>query len=169
MWPTRPVMWNSGATPSTTSSAPSPTSAGRSAGEDHVAVACSSRPWAARSSRTCRSEGGVVRLELDRRRAGPGPVQQAGEVDGARRRDPLRVRGRPGSSSRVWYSSSEVVSTVFTPVRETTPAATSRYRLSRQTSTRAPESCSSNSSSRSRFIGLMFTAMPPAFHVPTGR
>ncbi len=39
------------------------------------------------------------------------------------------IRSAPGNargSSRVWYSSSEVVSTVCTLVRPTTPAATSR-------------------------------------------
>jgi hypothetical protein len=70
-------------------------------------------------------------------------------------------------SSRVWYSSSEVVMTVCTSVLATTLEATSRYRPCRLTSTRAPESLSSSSSSRSRFIGLIETAMPPAFQVPS--
>ena len=73
--------------------------------------------------------------------------------------------GNERGSSRVWKSSSDVVTTVRTSVPPTTDAATSRYRLCRQTSTVVPESLSSRSSSRSRFIGLIETAMPPAFHV----
>ena len=68
-------------------------------------------------------------------------------------------------SSRARYSSSDVVTTVVTSVPGTTPAATSRYRLCRQTSTRAPESRSTASSSLARFIGLTGTTTPPAFHV----
>ena len=59
------------------------------------------------------------------------------------------------------------MTTVVTSVPSTTPAATSRYRLCRQTSTRAPESRSTASSSRARFIGLTGTTTPPAFHVAT--
>ena len=75
---------------------------------------------------------------------------------------PAKIR----SSERVWYSSSEVVITVRTALSPTTAAATSRYSPCRHTSTVAPESCSNPSSSRSRFIGLIDTAMPPAFQVP---
>jgi hypothetical protein len=71
------------------------------------------------------------------------------------------------SSDRVWYSSSDVVSTVRTALSAITFEATSRYRLSRLTSTVAPESCSRPDSSRSRFIGLIDTAIPPAFQVPS--
>ena len=57
--------------------------------------------------------------------------------------------------------------TVCTEVPASTLDATSRYRPARLTSTRAPESWSSSSSSRSRFIGLIETAVPPAFQMPS--
>ena len=77
---------------------------------------------------------------------------------------PMLPRIRP--SPRVWYSSAEVVITVFTLVPPMTLAATSRYRSSRQTSAVAPQSRRMRSSSRSLFIGLTATAIPPAFQVP---
>ena len=79
------------------------------------------------------------------------------------RSTPAKIRG----SSRVWNSSSEVVITVRTAV--------SAHHLRRDVAVQAlqadqhrarPESCSSSVSSRSRFIGLIDTAMPPAFQVP---
>ena len=68
-------------------------------------------------------------------------------------------------SSRARYSSSDVVTTAATPASAATRAATSRYSSCRHTSTLAPESRSTASSSRARFIGLTGTAMPPAFQV----
>jgi hypothetical protein len=59
-----------------------------------------------------------------------------------------------------------VVITVRTAVFATTFDATSRCSDCRATSTVAPESVSSSVSSRSLFIGLIDTAMPPAFQVP---
>ena len=78
-----------------------------------------------------------------------------------------RVPANSRSSSRVWKSSSLVVSTRRTSVSGTTSRATSPYRDSRESSTVAPESCSRYDSSRFRLIGLIDTITPPAFQVAT--
>ena len=70
-------------------------------------------------------------------------------------------------SPRVWYSSAEVVIVSLTLLPPSTGAATSWYSSSRHTSTVAPQSRRIRSSSRSLFIGLTATAIPPAFHVPS--
>ena len=57
--------------------------------------------------------------------------------------------------------------TMSTSVSGTTPAATLSYSASCVMSARAPESSSRSRSSRSLFIGLIETMIPPAFHVAT--
>ena len=162
----RPVMWNRGATPSTTSAG--------------VRPAQSRYAWALKTTFRCvfiAPFGGPVVPDVYVRNATSSGSSRTGSkrspakrrlrsrrscVSSGRRR---RISASSGGTVSPRRSSSDVVTATRTPEPGSTDAATSSCRDSRLTSAAACESRRTNASSRSFSIGLTGTTMPPTFQV----